>query len=333
MKVKFTVLGMSCSACSNAVERVVNKVEGVSVATVSLTQKLLVVEGDFLVAEIIKAVKNAGFKARLYSDKKSEDNGSELKKRLIFSVICLVVLMYFSMGAMIGLPTFNFLKGEGGAIYNVSLQIILATVVIILNKKFFINGYRAVIHLAPNMDTLVALGSGASYLFGVFAFVMIIIGKTSGDSALINTYLQNLYFESSAMILTLVTVGKTLEEKAKTRTESAVSKLKKLAPETATVIKNGEEITVKVSEIAVGDIVVVKAGESASADGEVIFGEGEMNESSITGESLPITVGVGSLIKSATVCVNGYLKIKVTATGSQTVFGKIISSATIPEKA
>ena len=176
MKVKFTVLGMSCSACSSAVERAVNKIDGVSMATVSLTQKLLVVEGDFLVAEIIKAVKNAGFKARLYSDKKSEDNGLELKKRLIFSVICLVVLMCFSMGAMIGLPTFNFLKGEGGAIYFVALQIILATPVIIINKKFFINGYKAVIHLAPNMDTLVALGSLSSYLFGIFAFVMIIIG-------------------------------------------------------------------------------------------------------------------------------------------------------------
>ena len=324
MKVKFTVLGMSCSACSNAVERAVNKVEGVSVATVSLTQKLLVVEGDFLVAEIIKAVKNAGFKARLYLDKKSEDNGSELKKRLIFSVICLVVLMYFSMGAMIGLPTFNFLKGEGGAIYNVSLQIMLATVVIILNKKFFINGYRAVIHLAPNMDTLVALGSGASYLFGVFAFIMIIIGKTSGDSALINTYLQNLYFESSAMILTLVTVGKTLEERSKKRTESAVEKLKSLAPDTATVLSGGKEVTVSVKELKLGDIIVIKQGLSAPADAEILSGEGDMNESSLTGESMPVYKEVGSLIKAATVCESGYMTARVTALGEDTVFSNII---------
>ena len=322
MKVKFTVLGMSCSACSSAVERAVNKVEGVSTATVSLTQKLLVVEGDFSNAEIINAVKNAGFKARLYSDEKTVDYG--LKKRLISSVILLAILMYFSMGAMIGLPTFNFLKGESGAIYFVALQIILSTAVIIINKKFFINGYRAVIHLAPNMDTLVALGSFASYLFGIFAFIMIIIGRVNGDSVLVNNYLKNLYFESSAMILTLVTVGKTLEERSKKKTESAVEKLKSLAPDTATILSDGKEVVVSVKELKVGDIIVIKQGLSAPADAEVISGEGDMNESSLTGESMPVFKEAGSLIKTATLCESGYLTARVTALGEDTVFSKII---------
>lgn len=322
MKVKFTVLGMSCSACSSAVERAVNKVDGVSVATVSLTQKLLVVEGDFSNADIISAVKNAGFKARLYSDEKTVDNG--LKKRLISSVILLAILMYFSMGAMIGLPTFDFLKGESGAICFVALQIILSTAVIIINKKFFINGYRAVIHLAPNMDTLVALGSFASYLFGIFAFIMIIIGRVNGDSVLVNNYLQNLYFESSAMILTLVTVGKTLEERSKKKTESAVEKLKSLAPDTATILLDGKEVTVSVKELKVGDIIVIKQGLSAPADAEVISGEGDMNESSLTGESMPVFKEAGSLIKTATLCESGYLTARVTALGEDTVFSKII---------
>lgn len=322
MKVKFTVLGMSCSACSSAVERAVNKVDGVSVATVSLTQKLLVVEGDFSNADIISAVKNAGFKARLYSDEKTVDNG--LKKRLISSVILLVILMYFSMGAMIGLPTFDFLKGESGAIYFVALQIMLSTAVIIINKKFFINGYRAVIHLAPNMDTLVALGSFASYLFGIFAFIMIIIGRVNGDSVLVNNYLKNLYFESSAMILTLVTVGKTLEERSKKKTESAVEKLKSLAPDTATILLDGKEVTVSVKELKVGDIIVIKQGLSVPADAEVISGEGDMNESSLTGESMPVYKEAGSFIKTATLCESGYLTARVTALGEDTVFSKII---------
>ncbi len=324
MKVKFTVLGMSCSACSNAVERAVNKVKGVSLATVSLTQKLMVVEGEFNSADIISAVKNAGFKARLYSGEQGSDGSAVSKKRLIPSAILLIVLMYFSMGGMIGLPTFNFLKGEKGAIYFVALQLILTTAVIIINKKFFINGYSAVIHLAPNMDTLVALGSGASYLFGVFAFIMIIIGRLSGDSALVNVYLKNLYFESSAMILTLVTVGKMLEERSKKKTESAVEKLKSLAPDVANVIVGGKEITVSVKDLKVGDIIVIKQGLSAPADAVVISGEGDMSEAALTGESMPVYKEIGSLIKMATVCESGYMTAKVTSIGEDTVFSKII---------
>ena len=325
MKVKFTVLGMSCTACSSAVERAVNKVEGVTSATVSLTQKLMVVEGEFSNASVIKAVKDAGFKAKEYAgDSDLSDGNAVLRKRLIPSVILLVILMYFSMGGMIGLPTFDFLKGERGAVWFVLLQLLLTTAVIIINKKFFIGGYKAVIHLSPNMDTLVALGSGASYLFGIFAFIMIIVGKASGDSALVNHYLKNLYFESSAMILTLVTVGKMLEERSKKKTESAVEKLKSLAPSDAIVIRDGVELTIKVSELKLGDIVVIKQGLSAPADAVVIFGEGDMSESALTGESMPVYKEIGSLIKTATVCESGYMTAKVTALGEDTVFSKII---------
>lgn len=324
MKVKFIVLGMSCTACSSAVERAVKKVKGVSAVTVSLTQKLMVVEGDFQNAEIIMAVKGAGFKAKPYTANQIDDNSQAVTKRLMPSLILLIVLMYFSMGGMIGLPTFNFFKGERGAIPFVLFQLLLTTVVIILNKKFFISGYRAVIRLAPNMDTLVALGSGASYLFGIFAFIMIIIGKVSGDSAIINTYIKNLYFESSAMILTLVTVGKTLEERSKKKTESAVSKLKSLAPDTAIIIDGEREVTIEVSKLKVGDIIVIKQGLSAPADAVVISGEGDMSESALTGESMPVYKEVGSLIKTATVCESGYMTAKITATGEDTVFSKII---------
>ena len=327
MKKKYTVNGMMCTACSSSVERVVNKINGVKLATVNLTAKLLVVECDDTVTDdvIITAVKKAGFEAFLVSevDKSAQQKPTKMAVRLYLSIAFTLLLSYFSMGRMIGIVP-SFLYQGSAVIFYVSLLTTLTIPVLILNNRFFVSGFKALKNKSPNMDTLVGVASLSAFIFGVFSLIMVIVGVSNGNAEVVKTYSSNLYFESSAMILTLVTVGKTLEEKAKTRTESAVSKLKKLAPETATVIKNGEEITVKVSEIAVGDIVVVKAGESASADGEVIFGEGEMNESSITGESLPITVGVGSLIKSATVCVNGYLKIKVTATGSQTVFGKII---------
>ena len=324
MKTKFTVLGMSCTACSSAVERGVKKVSGVTSATVNLTQKLLVVEGEFEYLDIVKAVKKAGFKAIKYKQEVEDETRSVIKTRLIPSIILLVVLMYFSMGHMIKLPTFSFLKGEKGAILFVSLQLVLALAVIILNRKFFIKGVTAVVHKAPNMDTLIALGSGASFLFGVYALVMIIIGRVTGDSLLVQTYLKNLYFESSAMILTLVTVGKILEERSKKKTESAVEKLKSLAPKTAILLVDGKEVLVDVSSVQVGDVMVIKEGASASCDGEVIDGEGDMNESSLTGESMPVFKRVGDTVKTATVLESGYLLVRVTACGEETVFSKII---------
>ena len=227
------------------------------------------------------------------------------------------------MGKHIGIvPKFLF-EGNLIIVY-VCLQALITIPVLVLNRAFFISGFKSLIKKAPNMDTLVSVASLSAYIFGIFSLVMVIVGVSSNDSSLVNTYSSNLYFESSAMILTLVTVGKLLEEKAKSKTESAVSKLRKLAPSEALVIRGGEEIKVQINEILVDEVVVIKQGESAPVDGVVISGSGEMNESSITGESLPVAVTVGSEIKTATVLLNGYLEIKVTATGSKTVFGKII---------
>ncbi|MBR3804858.1 MAG: cadmium-translocating P-type ATPase [Clostridia bacterium] len=324
MKSKFTVLGMSCSACSNAVERAVKKVNGVENAVVNLTQKLLVVDGEFSSADIIKAVKKAGFKAVKYKETAQTEEKSIFLSRLLPSIILLVILMYFSMGGMLKLPTFPFFKGASGAIAFVSFQLVLTLAVMVLNRKFFISGTMAVIHKAPNMDTLVSLGAGASFIFGAYALVMIIIGRVLGNDALVLSLSKNLYFESSAMILTLVTVGKTLEDRSKKKTESAVEKLKSLAPSVAVIMVDGKEVTVPVSSVNVGDIMVIKQGSSAPCDGVVISGEGEVNESMLTGESMPITKTVGGEIKTATVLESGYILAKVTAVGENTVFSKII---------
>lgn len=325
MKQKFSITGMSCAMCAKAVERAVKKVNGVETATVTLTQNLLTVEGSFLPQDVIKAVENAGYKAVKFKEKVDGDSLGAVKKRLIPSCVLLVILMYFTMGHhLLKLPTFSFFIGESGAIYYVLFQLVLTLAVIILNRKFFIKGTLAVINKAPNMDTLVSLGSGASFIFGVYAFIMIIIGSVSGDSGLVNTYLNNLYFESSAMILTLVTIGKVLEDRSKKKTESAVSKLQSLAPKTAVLLRGETEVTVDIKNVKIGDIMVIKQGFSAPCDGVVINGEGEMNESSLTGESMPVSKTVGSDIKTATVLDSGYIVARVTACGEDTIFSKII---------
>lgn len=325
MKQKFTIQGMSCVMCVKAVEKSVKKVNGVNTAVVNLTQKLLIVEGDFLHGDIIKAVKKAGFKAVKFKENVEDETLGVVKKRLIPSAILLLILMYFTMGHhMLNLPTFNFFKGESGAIAFVCFQLVITLAIIILNIKFFINGTRAVINKAPNMDTLVALGSGASFIYGIYAFVMIIYGKLAGDGALVLSYLNNLYFESSAMIITLVTVGKVLEERSKKKTESAISKLRSLTPKTAILMVDGKEIEVSVDSVKLGDIMVIKQGLSAPCDGVVVNGEGEMNESFLTGESMPVYKTIDSEIKTATVLESGYILARVTAVGEDTIFSKII---------
>lgn len=324
MKKKYTVNGMMCSACSSSVERVVKRIKGVNSVAVNLNSKLLVVECDNQVTDdmIITAVKKAGFEAYLRADKVSEKK-QNIGLRLTLSIIITVILSYLSMGRMWGIVPKAIYSGNA-IIFYISLLMALTVPVIILNRAFFISGFKSLIKKAPNMDTLVGVASASAFIFGVFALIMVIIGVTNNNAIMVEKYSNSLYFESSAMILTLVTVGKFLEDKAKSKTESAVSKLRKLAPNEATVLNNGVEVKVKVEDLKLDDIVIIKAGESAPIDGVVIDGEGEMNESSLTGESLPITVTVGSAVKTATVCVSGYLVVKVTAVGSQTIFGKII---------
>ena len=324
MKKKYTVNGMMCSACSSSVERVVKRIKGVNSVAVNLNSKLLVVECDNQVTDdmIITAVKKAGFEAYLRADKVSEKK-QNIGLRLTLSIIITVILSYLSMGRMWGIVPKVIYSGNA-IIFYIALLMALTIPVIILNRAFFISGFKSLIKKAPNMDTLVGVASASAFIFGVFALIMVIIGVTNNNAIMVEKYSNSLYFESSAMILTLVTVGKFLEDKAKSKTESAVSKLRKLAPNEATVLNNGVEVKVKVEDLKLDDIVIIKAGESAPIDGVVIDGEGEMNESSLTGESLPITVTVGSAVKTATVCVSGYLVVKVTAVGSQTIFGKII---------
>lgn len=336
MKRRFNVEGMSCSACSSAVERVVKRIDGVKSAEVNLVAKLLQCEYDgekVTDADIIKAVEKAGFSATLIQEKKEQkptalpeknDGLPSVKFRLIFSIIFLVPLMYLSMGHMIKLPVPFFLdRGTHPLIYALA-QLILATPVLYVNRKFFYTGVRAILHRAPNMDTLVMTGSGIAYLFGLFSIIMIAFGLETGDKQMVTRYVNSLYFESSAMILTLITVGKCLEEKAKNKTGSAVDALKELAPETVTVLVNGNETKVNCAELKIGDLVVVKNGESIPVDGIITDGGGYIDQSSITGESLPVYKTVDDTVISASVNTDGYLVVKATAVGSDTTLSRII---------
>lgn len=323
MKKKFTVNGMACAVCASKVEKAVKKIKGVSVAVVSLTQKILLVEGDFSESDVILAVNDLGFEVSVYELNAVKKKNSGIKLRLILSIAFLLATMYFSMGHMISLPLTNELKSFSPVLF-VLVQTLLSAPVLYLNRKFFINGSKSLVKGAPNMDTLVALGSGASFIFGTFALIMVIIGKSSGNVELVNTYLNSLYFESSAMILTLVTVGKTLEERSKQRTESAVESLKSLMPETAVISVNGLEKTVLVSDVKIGDIIVVKDGGAIPCDAVVTSGGGEVNEAKLTGESMPVYKDIGSSVLAATTLESGYITAKVTAVKEDTAFSKII---------
>lgn len=326
MKRKYIVNGMMCAACSSSVEKVVKKLNGVQSVAVNLNSKLLVIECDenLLDDDVLKAVERAGFEAVKYEDaKKRVEKKQSIAVRLWTSIALTLLLTYLSMGKMVGIvPKFLY---EGKAIvFYVCLLMVISIAVMWLNRAFFTSGVKAVFAKSPNMDTLVSVGSLSAFLYGVFSLIMIITGVVSNNDGVVDEYSKNLYFESSAMILTLVTVGKLLEEKAKNRTGSAVSKLRKLAPSDAVIFLDGNEVKISVDDLKAGDVVVVKSGDSIPADGSVIEGEGEINESSLTGESAPVFVTVGSAVKAATVCNNGYLLVKVTETGSQTLFGKII---------
>lgn len=336
VKKKFNIEGMSCSACSAAVERVVGRIDGVKKAQVSLIEKLLQCEYDPLKvsdADIVKAVEKAGFSAKPVDNAKKADNSAAVKEksdmpsvklRLIVSIIFLIPLMYLSMGGMIGLPAPTFLSKSSNPLSYALAQLILATPVIYVNRKFFYSGIRAAVHRVPNMDTLVMTGAGIAYLFGVFSVFMIANGLETGNAARVERYIGNLYFESAAMILTLITVGKGLEEKAKKKTGSAVESLKKLTPDTVTVLIDGVEKTVGSSELKVGDLIVVKNGESIPADGIIIEGGAYVNQAAITGESLPVFKSVGDKVISASINTDGYIVIKATAVGEDATLSKII---------
>ncbi|MCI8388851.1 MAG: copper-translocating P-type ATPase [Clostridiales bacterium] len=339
MKIKFDVEGMSCAACSASVEKVSGRVEGVSKAEVNLLAKLLTVECEADTPElrdkICAAVAKAGFTATPKSadkpkvDKtpdnaKSSNNAAQMKVRLIASVAILAVLMYLTMGHMIGLPTPHIFHGTANLLVFSFTQLILTLPVVYLNRKFYIVGFKALWNRSPNMDSLVAVGSSAALIYGIFAIYMIGYGLGHGDLALAESYGANLYFESAAMILTLVSVGKFLEERSKNKTGAAVEHLMKLAPETATVERGGDVLEVKTSELMVGDIIIVRPGQSLPADGIIVEGSSSIDESALTGESIPVEKTVGSRVMSASINKTGSFKFRADKVGGETALAKII---------
>ena len=304
----FNVTGMTCSACSAHVEKAVKNVPGVTDVSVSLLTNSMTVEGDFSDETVISAVINAGYGASAQGKKVPQKENSELsllKKRLIFSVILLVPLMYISMGHMFGLPL------PLTPLTNGLVQLAISLTVMIINGKFFINGFKAILNKAPNMDTLVALGSGASFIYSVF---MLILGHNSHE----------FYFESAAMIVTLITVGKLLESYSKGKTTNALKELMNLAPKMATVIKDGRELLIPASDVKKDDIFVVKPGESIPVDGEILEGASALNETSLTGESIPVDKNVGDEVFTGTINLSGFLKCRAVKVGEDTTLSKII---------
>lgn len=319
-KEKYSVTGMTCAACQANVEKRVGRIEGVTACEVSLLSNSMTVEYDEGVtcdSEIIASVVSIGYGASLFSsEKKSEDNTAEAERkqmftRLISSVLLMIPLMYIAMGSMIGLPM-PYMPHIANAI----TQMLISIAVIFINRKFFTVGTKALIKLSPNMDSLVMTGSGAAFIYGVITIYRMAYGDAFAA--------HDLYFESSAMILTLVTVGKYLESRSKARTTAAIDKLLDLTPKTATVIRDGREVTIAASDICIGDIVAVKPGESIAVDGIVISGNGWVDQSALTGESVPVEKRVGDEVISATVNKNGAFRFEAKRVGGETTISQII---------
>lgn len=332
---QFSVTGMSCAACSARVEKAVNNVDGVTSCSVSLLTNSMGVEGTASAKDIISAVEKAGYGAQLKDgSKKRKSNGYDefedketpkLVKRLASSVVFLVILMYFSMGHMMwGFPLPKFY--ENNHIAMGITQLLLTVIIMVINQRFFISGYKALLKRAPNMDTLVALGSTAAFLYSTYALFAMTRAQVDGNMQAVEGYMSEFYFESAAMILALITVGKTLEARAKGKTTDALKSLIKLAPNTATVIKNGEYTEVPVEEVKVGDIFAVKPGERIPTDATVIKGESAVNESALTGESLPVEKAVGSKVYAGTINASGYLECTADKIGEDTTLSKIIQT-------
>ena len=336
---QYTVTGMSCAACQNRVEKAVSKVPGVTSCAVSLLTNSMGVEGTASSADIIKAVTDAGYGAKLQSGASSASDSASrleaeeealkdtetpaLKRRFILSVGFLIVLMYFSMGHMMwGWPLPHWFDGNHVAMGLV--QMILAAIIMIINNKFFVSGIKGLIHRAPNMDTLVALGSGASFIYSTFALFMMTDAVVKGDEALVMHYMDEFYFESAAMILALITVGKMLEARSKGKTTDALKSLMKLTPKTAVVIRDGKEQTIPIAELGLGEIFAVKPGESIPVDGIVIEGSSAVNEAALTGESIPVDKSAGDNVSAATINQSGYLKCRATRIGEDTTLSQII---------
>ncbi len=331
MKLKFNVTGMTCAACSARVEKVTRGIPGVEKAEVNLMGGSMVVEvaSDAVKAPIIAAVVKAGYGASLAGEKKAEpasnDNGlKEMKKRIIGSAVFLVILMYFTMGHMIGLPLPHWYHGSENALVAALLQFFLTLPAVYLNRVYYARGLKALWHRSPNMDSLIAVGSGASLFYGIAALFRMAYAMGHGDWVTVEFYSQNLYFESAAMILTLITLGKFLETWAKGKTGDAIRALMDLRPESAVVLRDGREVTVPAEQVAVGDIVVIRSGGRIPVDGTVISGRGAVDTSALTGESVPVEVEPGSSVAAATVNTAGYFQFRAEKVGEDTTLQQVI---------
>lgn len=339
---QYTVTGMSCAACQSRVEKAVGKVPGVTSCSVSLLTNSLGVEGSAAPEAVIRAVEDAGYGASMkeaasdsgkesYSakiaaekDALTDHNTRILKKRLVWSVFFLLILMYFSMGVhMWGWPVPSFMKGNHVAMG--LIQLLLSGIILVINQKFFISGFKSLFHGAPNMDSTIALGSGAAFAYSTVMLFAMTGAQVSGGSEAAMPYMNEFYFESAGMILTLITVGKMLESVSKGKTTNALKSLMELAPKTATLIRNGKEITVSVDEVQCGDIFTVRPGESIPTDGIVLEGISAVNEAALTGESIPVDKEPGSQVSSATTNQSGFLKCRATRVGEDTTLSQIIS--------
>lgn len=332
---QYQVTGMSCAACSTRVEKAVSHVPGVTSCSVSLLTNSMGVEGSASPQDIIKAVEEAGYGASLKGADSQQSSASQaaealadhetpiLKKRLIASVGFLLVLMYFSMGHMMwGWPVPQWFEHNHVAMG--LLQLLLAGIVMVINQKFFISGFKSLWHRSPNMDTLVALGSMASFVWSVYVLFAMTGAQVSGDMAAVENYMMDFYFESAAMILTLITVGKMLEARSKGKTTDALKSLMKLAPKTAVVIRNGQETTIPVEQVHKGDIFVVRPGENIPVDGVVLEGTSAVNESALTGESIPVDKAAGDMVSAATVNQSGFIRCEASRVGEDTTLSQII---------
>lgn len=337
---QYNVTGMSCAACSARVEKAVSKVPGVTSCSVSLLTNSMGVEGTAAPEAVIAAVEEAGYgAARKEARAENSSRGSasssaaedslkdretpKMKKRLTASLCFLLPLMYFSMGHMMwNWPVPSFLEGNHVAMG--LIQLLLTTAVMVINQKFFISGFKGLIHRAPNMDTLVALGAGASYGYSLYALFAMTDAQMRGDVAGVMSYMHEFYFESAAMILTLITVGKMLEARSKGKTTDALKSLMKLAPKTATVVKNGVEETVSIEQARKGDVFVVRPGENIPVDGIILEGHSAVNESALTGESIPVDKEAGDAVSAATVNQSGFLRCEATRVGEDTTLSQII---------
>ena len=336
---KYDVTGMSCAACSARIEKVVGKLEGVRTVTVNLLMNNMTVDFDENLLnhdKIIQSVINAGYGASLPREENAPQTAEKtanpadeelagMKTRLIWSIAFLVPLMYVAMGHMLHLPMPSWLHGEGNYLTNALVQLLLCVPVLFLNRKFYVVGLKALWKRSPNMDSLIAVGSGAALISGLVAVFRMSYGYGHGDLAIVERYAHNLYIESAAMILTLITVGKFLETRSKGRTGQAISRLIALTPDTAKLLKNGVEVETPVSQVQLGDIAVVRAGDRVPVDGVICQGNAAIDQSALTGESIPVEKTVGDRVDAGTICQNGFFQVQVDRVGKDTSLARIIA--------